>query len=295
MTASIIITTYNRPTYLKRAVESALHQQADFPCEVIVVDDNGLGTAMQEETEGLVKSQFPDVVYLPLEQNSGACIARNNGATIAKGTYLFFLDDDDVYLPNKVQHQVSYLDNHPEMAGCLAAFRRLDEKGSEIMSTSNQPVVGDFKNFVLHGNFFTPMLCILKEAFVDSGGFISIPRFQDRFYMLNALRKRLRFGVIPEPLHVMYEHSGSRLTSSSVGKTSEALRQINNFVLDYHDEFSSAEWQAFQRAQRETLAVTKYNATKRKIRQSASLDYLQLFLSQPNLADFLMVFKSLVK
>lgn len=93
----------------------------------------------------------------------------------------------------------------------------------------------------------------------------------------------------------MYEHSGSRLTSSSVGKTSEALRQINNFVLDYHDDFSSAEWQAFQRAQRQTLAVTKYNATKRNIRQSASLDYLQLFLSLPNLADFLMVFKSLVK
>ena len=295
MTASIIITTYNRPTYLKRAVESALYQRADFPCEVIVVDDNGLGTAMQEETEGLVKSQFPDVVYLPLKQNSGACIARNQGATIASGTYLFFLDDDDVFLPNKVQHEVSYLDNHPELAGCLAAFRRLDEKGSEIESDSNQPVVGDFKNFVLHGNFFTPMLCIRKEAFVDSGGFISIPRFQDRFYMLNALRKGLRFGVIPEPLHIMYEHSGSRLTSSSVGKTSEALLQINNFVLDYRDEFSSAEWQAFQRAQSHTLAVTRYNAAKRSIRRSASLDYLHLFLSQPNLADFIMVFKSLVK
>lgn len=295
MTASIIITTYSRPTYLKRAVESALHQRADFPCEVIVVDDNGLGTAMQEETEKLVKSQFPQVVYIALTQNSGACTARNRGAAAAHGEYLFFLDDDDVYLSNKVQHQVSYLDNHPELAGCLAAFRRLDEKGSEIESASNLPVVGDFKNFVLHGNFFTPMLCIRRQAFRDSGGFRDIPRFQDRFFMMHALQQGLSFGVMADALHIMYEHSGNRLTSTSVGKTAEALRQINSFVADYRDAFSSAEWQAFQRAQSHTLAVTRYNAAKRSIRRSASLDYLRLFLSQPNLADFIMVFKSLVK
>lgn len=133
MTASIIITTYNRPPISKEPWKArSISLKRIFPCEVIVVDDNGLGTAMQEETEGLVKNQFPDVVYLPLDQNSGACIARNHGATIANGAISFFLDDDDVYLPNKVQHQVSYLDNQPELAGYLAAFRRMDEKGARL-------------------------------------------------------------------------------------------------------------------------------------------------------------------
>lgn len=294
MNSSVIITTYKRPDFLLRAVKSVLAQSV--PTEVVVVDDNGLGTEDQLITQKVLKPFLDKITYLPLEKNSGACIARNEGVKVASGEYIFFLDDDDEFLPDKVKIQSAFLKNNKEYDGCLAAFKRIDDKEKkEILADANFPVVGDFRNFALHGNFFTPMLCIRRQAFRDSGGFRDIPRFQDRFFMMHALQQGLSFGVMADALHIMYEHSGNRLTSSSVGKTSEALRQINNFVLDYRDEFSSAEWQAFQRAQRQTLAVTKYNATKRNIRQSASLDYLQLFLSLPNLADFIMVFKSLVK
>ncbi len=293
--SSILITTYNRPTYLKRAVESALAQQTTFSFEVIVVDDNGLGTTAQQETQKLFTNFFPDVRYLPLEKNSGACAARNFGADAAKGEYLFFLDDDDVYLPGKVSRQMAYLEQHPDLAGCLAAFRRMDEGGKEIVSASNCAIVGDFKNFVLHGNFFTPMLCIRRNAFLESGGFISIPRFQDRFYMMHALRQGLSFGVIPDQLHIMYEHSGSRVTHSSIEKTAVSLKQISNYISDYRDDFLPDEWRSFERHQLNTLAVTKYNASEKKTRQSAARDYGQLFLSQPNWSDLMMVFKSLVK
>ncbi|WP_434981414.1 glycosyltransferase family 2 protein [Daejeonia sp. YH14] len=295
MKSSILITTYNRPTYLKRAVESALAQQTWFPFEVIVVDDNGLGTTAQQETQKLFTNFFPDVRYLPLEKNSGACAARNFGADAAKGEYLFFLDDDDMYLPGKVSQQVAYLEQNPDLAGCLAAFRRMDENGKEMVSASNYAVVGDFKNFVLHGNFFTPMLCIRRKAFGESGGFISIPRFQDRFYMMHALQQGLTFGVIPDELHIMYEHSGSRVTHSSIENTAASLQQIKDYVADYRDDFLPGEWRLFERHQLNTMAVTKYNASEKKIRQSAVRDYAQLFWSQPNWNDLMMVFKSLVK
>ena len=110
--ASIIITTYNRPHYLERAIKSCLSQNTVYNYEIIVIDDNGLHTAHQQQTETLVSQYLHQINYLPLATNSGACVARNHGIDHAKGKYIFFLDDDDEYLPSKVQNQVQFLENN---------------------------------------------------------------------------------------------------------------------------------------------------------------------------------------
>lgn len=293
MKASIIITTYSRPQFLQRSILSAQNQRSEFKFEVIVIDDNGLGSKDQIETEGTLRDK--DLLYIALEHNSGACIARNKGAEMASGEYLFFLDDDDEFLPKKVQEQIKFLEENPELDGCLAAFIRKNEDGKELISEANKPIVGDFKNFVLHGNFFTPMLCIRKSSFEKTDGFIDIPRFQDKFFMINALLRGLKFGTIEEPLHVMYEHSGARVTAGSVDKTRQALKQIRTLVEQYKNNFSNAEWKFFLEKQTRLLAVTKYVSTDRKIRRSAALDFLKLFFGTYNMSDLAMVVKSLIR
>ncbi|WP_409456512.1 glycosyltransferase family 2 protein, partial [Soonwooa sp.] len=86
MLASIIITTFKRPVFLERAILSCINQNLAEDYEIIVVDDNGIGSKSQLETQQLV-SLFSQVVYYPLEKNSGACIARNKGVEKSKGKF----------------------------------------------------------------------------------------------------------------------------------------------------------------------------------------------------------------
>lgn len=294
MKASIIITTYHRPEFLERAILSAQNQKTDFQFEVIVIDDNGVGTQFQKQTQTVIPKS-DQIRYYPLTKNSGACVARNKGAEMALGEYLFFLDDDDEFLPNKLQLQISFLELNRADDGCLAAFKRIDQKGNDILAESNYPVIGDFRNFVVNGNFFTAMLCIRKSSFLKSGGFIDIPRFQDRFYMMNALKQGFTFAVLREQLHLMYEHTEDRITSKSVAKTKDSLSQINSWIGQYKSEFSASAWKDFQINDLRKIAVTSYNSTDKSIRISSAANYFKIFLKTGNIKDAVMIFKALIK
>jgi glycosyltransferase involved in cell wall biosynthesis len=86
---SIIIPTYNRAAILPRAMESVINQTFD-DWELIIVDDGS-----SDDTKQVVESIHDDRISYVFQENKGVCAARNNGASIAKGDYLCFLDSDD--------------------------------------------------------------------------------------------------------------------------------------------------------------------------------------------------------
>jgi glycosyltransferase involved in cell wall biosynthesis len=108
---SVIIPTYNRWPMVAEAVESVLEQAHSF-FEVIVVDDGSTdGT-----TEHLKK--YGSSVRVMAQQRSGVAAARNYGVSSARGRYLAFLDSDDLWLPQKLGIQSSFMQEHPEVQIC---------------------------------------------------------------------------------------------------------------------------------------------------------------------------------
>lgn len=288
MSASVIITTYKRPLFLRRAIESVLCQTMD--AEVIVVDDNGLGTPSQLETKFILSDLLDRIVYLPLEENGGACVARNRGAKCAKGEYLFFLDDDDEFFPDKVELQSNFLDEHPQFDGCLSAFKRLKDNGEEIIASSNYPSVGDFRDFVVHGNFFTPMLAIRKSSFLKMGGFREIPRFQDRFFLLHCLKKDMQFQAIQDQLYIMYEHGGERVTHNSVTKSICALDILKEFIDRYKADLTVAEYRSFLQKDLRMRATIYYVSKNNPIK--SAFFWMKTALLSYQRSDFLLILKS---
>lgn len=105
---SVIVATYHRDITLKRALDS-LKDQTFRDFEVIVVDDNG-----SEEWNEKVKRIKDEINDLPIryicnKKNLGAAESRNEGIRRALGEYVSFLDDDDVYLPEKLEHQYRFM------------------------------------------------------------------------------------------------------------------------------------------------------------------------------------------
>ncbi len=118
---SVVIPTYNRPVFLQQAIESVLGQTfGDF--EILVIDDGSTS-----ETRSVVEILNDPRIRYVRQENAGRSAARNRGLALARGEYVAFLDDDDLYLSEKLTVEVAFLDAHPEI-GLMAG-------GAQIIAT----------------------------------------------------------------------------------------------------------------------------------------------------------------
>jgi GT2 family glycosyltransferase len=121
---SVVIPTYNRCDYLQQAIKSVL-AQSYRNIEVIVVDDGS-----NDETEKTVGNLLdPRLQYL-YQENAGRSIARNRGMAVAKGIYLAFVDDDDLFLSHKLARQVLFLETHADVDLVAAGVQYIDKQGT---------------------------------------------------------------------------------------------------------------------------------------------------------------------
>lgn len=109
---SVIITTYHNEIYLPRAIECVLHQSY-ANIELIVVDDNPPESPARAATEA-VMAGYPQVIYLRHPENRNGAAARNTGIRAAKGQYIAFLDNDDIYFSDHIADCVALLQQHPD-------------------------------------------------------------------------------------------------------------------------------------------------------------------------------------
>lgn len=103
-TFSVIIPTYSRPDFLVEAIDSVLEQTVD-DLECIVVDDAGPIAAKVPDD--------PRIRLIRRTSNGGEPAARNTGIEMARGRYVTFLDDDDVFTPDRLQIGLDGLERAP--------------------------------------------------------------------------------------------------------------------------------------------------------------------------------------
>jgi len=119
---SVIIPTYGRPKYVRDAVGSALLGGYDH-VEVIVVDD-GSPVPIAGEIADLIES---GTIRFLRQSNGGSGIARNTGASIARGEFLMFLDDDDMVVPGSIAARVAELTKRGDVAAAYGRSQSFSE------------------------------------------------------------------------------------------------------------------------------------------------------------------------
>jgi len=126
-TVSVEIITHNRANLLKHAIQSVLNQTyQDF--EIIVVDDGSTDNIWE------VVESFSDyrIRYIRHEQRRGGAAARNTGVQAARGKYMAFLDDDDEWLPKKLELQISRIRESPENVALIYTGSRHISNGQTV-------------------------------------------------------------------------------------------------------------------------------------------------------------------
>lgn len=105
---SIIMPSYNTANYIEASIESVQYQTYEN-WELIIVDD-----CSTDNTDEIVKPLLSDarIRYLKNEKNSGAAVSRNRALREAKGKWIAFLDSDDLWLPEKLEKQVAFMEQN---------------------------------------------------------------------------------------------------------------------------------------------------------------------------------------
>lgn len=107
----MIIPSYNRLPFLKRALDSVLNQSYKVD-EILLIDD---GSNDQSEVE--IRRHYPQVRYF-YQENLGVSAARNLGLKMCRGEWIALLDSDDEWQPHKIQRQIEALSQQPKMKIC---------------------------------------------------------------------------------------------------------------------------------------------------------------------------------
>ncbi len=194
-----VITTYHREwRMLLRAINSVLNQTVPV-YEILLVDDNGLGTVFQKEIEQEVV-KIDKIRYLPMQKNSGVAVARNLAINEAKGDILGYLDDDDEWCPDKLEMLLPFFDEACAPALVFGTGRVIKhDTGREHYNWQweifkKEPSYADMLYTDYVGSASAPL--IRTDVLQKSGGFLtdSQPAAEDYELWLRIAREHKLLG-----------------------------------------------------------------------------------------------------
>ena len=149
---SVIIPTYNRPNYLREAVDSVFAQTYPF-IEILVIDDGSSdGGALTKSalkpylSADSSSSRLSKVTYL-YQKNGGLVPAVNRGLALAQGEYIQRLDDDDRLLPEKIARSVNVFQAQPAVGLVATGYYHIDAVGKRIHTLPPRPCAGPTRLF----------------------------------------------------------------------------------------------------------------------------------------------------
>lgn len=262
---SVIIPTYSRAEFITRAVDSVLAQT--YPnVEIIVVDDNGIGTECQISTQRKLARyiELGKIQYVTHKKNMNGAAARNTGAKKCKGVYITFLDDDDVLYPQKIERQVTAIKSNPEMSAAYVGFRIV--KGTEELKRVQSNLSGDLRFQLLSlqwgiGTGSNPLF--KKEAFDSISGFDeSFIRHQDLEFLIRFFRNN---KIIAVPEILIDRNIDSRINSVDYEKFINVKNKFLETFKDDIESFSNEEQSIIYRNQFADVACHAIQAKAYKV------------------------------
>ena len=217
---SAIIPTHNRADMLCRAVNSVLSQSfTDF--EVIVVDDGSTDDTRQR----IEAYADPRVRYFKHDESNGAAAARNTGIRQARGSYIAFLDDDDEWLPTKLEKQVPVLQRAPEQVGLVYCWMDYYQDG-RLIKEHHPALRGHMFYQVLDRQRLggCPTLLVRRSVIEEVGGFDeSLQRGNDGDFIRRVCLK-YEVDFVAEVLVKVHIGHGESITSTSEEGIRNAIR-----------------------------------------------------------------------
>lgn len=207
---SVVMPTHNRAAFVGRAVASVLRQtESDF--ELIIVDDastDGTGECLAS-----LARQDERIRVLTNTASKGGGGARNVGIEASRGQWVAFLDDDDEWVPGKLEIQLAKLATSPAAVACSCGYEQHFSSGaSKVVRLPQQVTLTQLLcGSVLGG----ASMCVCARTVLQAiGGFDASFRSGQDWDLWVRLRQQGPIAVCDEPLVRYKAHDGDRITNN---------------------------------------------------------------------------------
>lgn len=227
---SIVMPVYNGERFVRKAIESCVHQSDERRWELIVVDDGSTDNSLQ-----IVENYLTDTrVKLVSQENKGTASARNTGIRNSSGNYVAFLDADDCYLPHTIKNFHAACDNIREPFALFYCDYFLIDQQDE--TTARVRVKSPMKRPELHVQFLFPKsypinlsTTLVRRDALEKTGF-----FDERFIRCQALELFCRIAERYEIAKLDFFSTGRRMHENQVTKDRSAwIFWWEEFIIEY--------------------------------------------------------------
>lgn len=296
--ASIIITTHNRSSLVKRAIDSA--RSAGKDVEVIVVDD-----ASTDDTEKVCRP-ISGINYIRLERNQRTAGARNIGIVASNSPYVAFLDDDDWRLPGSIDKQIEVFTKYPDCGLVYGQFLFENQKGERL---DEKPVPAEFPQGdvfwrILNGNFIGCLTAVFKKECLYQIGLLDT---SSKMYGIEDLDLWIRiaefyqFRAVEEPVGVYRkpELNSNQWSSNQTKQLSLIAKAYKNKwlklprVINEQGIHAEAEKNSIFRNMSETMIYDMAHNSKGRMEKVKKL--LQIIECYPHHIKRLVFYKTIAK
>jgi glycosyltransferase involved in cell wall biosynthesis len=207
---SVVMSVFNGERYLREAVSSILDQSfSDF--EFIIINDGST------DTSGTMLDSYrstDDRVVVYHQQNRGLTSSLNRGCTGANGKYIARMDADDIAVQDRLQRQVDFMENHPEVGVLGGAIEWINAAGKSLLRCRHPASDQAIKSALVRGDcpLSHPTVIMRKEAFSSVAGYRTAMvdaedydlwlRISDRYQLANLDAVVLKYRVHPNQVSV---------------------------------------------------------------------------------------------
>lgn len=233
MKVSVVIPTHNRVDLLPRAIRS-VQNQTYKDIEIIVVSDgstDGTDNLMEE-----LSKKDPRIKYISYHPGHNGNYARNTGIKASQGEFIAFLDDDDEWLPTKLEEQLRVMESD-EQIGLVYTGTHSVYADDGIEYDSFPKLHGDMSKQVLYSNFAgSTTTVMLRRNILDKTGLFDegLPAMQDYDLWIRVCQIA-KVGVVSTPMVNYYNYNNSGQISANYEKYEYAYSHVNK---KYEDLFS---------------------------------------------------------
>ena len=214
---SIIVPVYNGAQFLEETVAS-VRRQTWQNWELLLVDD-----CSKDQSYEIMKrlaQEDPRIVPLRQECNGGAARARNRGVAEATGRYIAFLDADDLWMPDKLSHEMEFMDRTG--AGFVfSGYEFADENAKGLGKVVRVPATINYRQALQNTTIFTSTVLFNTDVIPQELIRMPLVKSEDTALWWKLLRKGYTAHGLDENL-VLYRRSAGTLSSDKL----EAVRRI---------------------------------------------------------------------
>jgi glycosyltransferase involved in cell wall biosynthesis len=206
---SCVIPCYNRPVFVRDAIDSAL-AQTYTRVEVVVVDDGSTDNTPE------VLAEYGNRIRVIRQSNAGTAAARNTGIANSQGEFLAWLDSDDAWLPQKIEAQVQAFARHPDAGVIYTPCAFFNDRGEPPPPAEPLPIPDciardDVMEMLIVESEVMPSSCMVPRTVLDNvGHFDPSFKWEDWELHFRLARRHYKFFELPAPLTRYRVHANSK-------------------------------------------------------------------------------------